>query len=813
MREDQVSNGVTFLTHPKVQNAPFEERLVFLRNKGLTEDEIQEAVRRSKGSGDEKSGESNTESHTPGTPGASDQHGGQQPQNNAPPHFPRAVTVPPPPVQDESSWVSKYLVPGTLALSAGAGMAFLYKTMVLKENMGGPRQWFGPGPPPPGVYGPGMPMQQQQQMQGQPMQQQQQMLQNPFEATNNGQQQIPQNATNAASINNNKSLPGAPGAMEALVSQGKPIPSLAQFEKDQASGRESNSTSVVPYESGSMFGSAPYASGQTFGGDLTATGFGGSDESRGFSSIIAKQTELLQDVSNSLKSVTTQLADIKSEQMLGGGGFGMSTSGSTQAMLANLSQTTSDLKAEMNTLKMLILSGKLGGSNGGTPNEDEIRKLLGPIDEKLAQQQQNRNQLDQLIKATSGATSEETAPTAAEEEQPQADPEPETDEKIAQEKIHASRTALAEMVKACPADKLRPAVNILLLYLRNLAKDPEVPRYGRIARTNQSYINNLGEVEHHLELLKANGFEERNPGGFVRAPTLEWSEKWRENKDKWALQVLKDTITNLETVNKQGASAAPAATSAPAASPTPPPVASTPTPPPQATTSSPSSTSVASKPKQSSFVAPPFTIPSVPSPPLSSATESASSQAANDVRSTPAQQANGSTETSSEEPRYPLSYSEICKYVQKGQEPPGIKKVPDSLSGDPPSAATMAPLRKPWERQENATQDEQPEQENTFQSFAQNGAVNPAPQDVVQDVPYDYAGYGGYQHNGYGGYSKATIEEINEDQDPSEAAPEAAGGEFKSEESSAPSINSSVPTSGLPFPEVETSSEVASVAP
>ena len=46
LREPQVENAVKFLTNPKVTNAPLSQKLAFLQNKGLTEKEVAESLRR-----------------------------------------------------------------------------------------------------------------------------------------------------------------------------------------------------------------------------------------------------------------------------------------------------------------------------------------------------------------------------------------------------------------------------------------------------------------------------------------------------------------------------------------------------------------------------------------------------------------------------------------------------------------------------------------------------------------------------------------------------------------------------------------------
>ncbi|OWY92894.1 hypothetical protein PHMEG_00037904, partial [Phytophthora megakarya] len=51
MREEMVENGLKFLQHPNVQSTPLSERVSFLENKGMTKEEIQEAIERHQNGG------------------------------------------------------------------------------------------------------------------------------------------------------------------------------------------------------------------------------------------------------------------------------------------------------------------------------------------------------------------------------------------------------------------------------------------------------------------------------------------------------------------------------------------------------------------------------------------------------------------------------------------------------------------------------------------------------------------------------------------------------------------------------------------
>lgn len=46
LREDLVNSSVNFLNHPKVKPSPLSQKMAFLQKKGLTQEEIQEALNR-----------------------------------------------------------------------------------------------------------------------------------------------------------------------------------------------------------------------------------------------------------------------------------------------------------------------------------------------------------------------------------------------------------------------------------------------------------------------------------------------------------------------------------------------------------------------------------------------------------------------------------------------------------------------------------------------------------------------------------------------------------------------------------------------
>jgi peroxin-14 len=49
IRQELVQSAINFLKDPQVQNSPLQKRVAFLESKGLTSDEIEEALRQVKG--------------------------------------------------------------------------------------------------------------------------------------------------------------------------------------------------------------------------------------------------------------------------------------------------------------------------------------------------------------------------------------------------------------------------------------------------------------------------------------------------------------------------------------------------------------------------------------------------------------------------------------------------------------------------------------------------------------------------------------------------------------------------------------------
>jgi hypothetical protein len=242
--------------------------------------------------------------------------------------------------------------------------------------------------------------------------------------------------------------------------------------------------------------------------------------------------------------------------------------------------------------------------------------------------------------------------------------------------IKASREALAKMcVGAENKADLAKGLNMLLMYIRNLRKDPDVPRFRRIAKQNSNYKKSLESVKGHVEFLQSLGFVERSGGyaGRNAGGVLEWSEEWLSSAADWANDVLDDAITNLEAAKKD--------------------------------------VNETNSPARENPAADAATLPasnvSAPSPAVSQS--SSAMQAAHAVISGGGEETKSNSDATPDVPlstgeeaaaAQPMSYVDVMKMVQEGKTPPGVKQIPNKLSADAnelAGQATSTPPPKPWE--------------------------------------------------------------------------------------------------------------------
>jgi hypothetical protein len=115
MREDLINSALSFLSDPKVQDAPLTKKVSFLESKGMTSEEIEEALARANG---KSTGSAQTATATAGTMA----------------HQPIMVQKPPPvPVRPSYDWKDVF-IGAVLAGGLGYGAWTLAKVRQKKKK-------------------------------------------------------------------------------------------------------------------------------------------------------------------------------------------------------------------------------------------------------------------------------------------------------------------------------------------------------------------------------------------------------------------------------------------------------------------------------------------------------------------------------------------------------------------------------------------------------------------------------------------------------------------------------------------------------
>ncbi|ETI55086.1 hypothetical protein F443_02214 [Phytophthora nicotianae P1569] len=191
------------------------------------------------------------------------------------------------------------------------------------------------------------------------------------------------------------------------------------------------------------------------------------------SSAIQKQTEELSKLSSSLDE---KERDLQSKTLL-------TTQISSALAEQSNAQSIAELKAEISTLKTLLLSKK-------AENSDESNVKL--------EKESNGHTKKQSV-TTIGSNNTEAATTSGNSQQPSVVPQVSKAERM--------EMALKKLRTENSLEQLKLAAGILSMYVKNLVENPDVPRYRRIAPGNANFKQKIEPLKHHEELLKSIGFE------------------------------------------------------------------------------------------------------------------------------------------------------------------------------------------------------------------------------------------------------------------------------------------------------------------
>eukprot|EP00903_Cladosiphon_okamuranus_P007143 g6937.t1 len=526
MREEQVANGVNFLVHPKVKTAPLSQRISFLENKGLTPEEIQVALSRVEaGQGDLSA-----------TAGG----GGGDPATSSAP-FSAEASVP--------LW-RQVAVPGALVVGAVGALGTYYAASRSSER-GGPNHQSG--------------------------------------------ELSHANGTTAAAGRIPYSSGGAGAEPRGMLAEGEDAASAAAHaEGAYSQERLAHSQRLLPFDGGSVADAGPGPGPGEEASSLL------SGEFRRLAETMEQQTGHLVEAVGAMKALAS-----RAEQ------------DSSSLLAARVSSHTSELRAELGTIKQLLLlqarveggvaapaagggaaiAAASGTGNGGGERAKTMAMASPEIGADGAEYKRGRSGEgiggggDEGVK---GATENQAnglggannrLPSAKDLEREKA--EEAADKLAAEEGVLAAtarrkdvaRAALAALLADNAPQAAKDGIAMLRMLVANLVNQPNVPRYRRIATSNDNFKKRLLPLEGHRAMMEAVGFK---PKGSL------WEWTWHEDSGPSASSnnkaVLEDVVKAIDALVRPNgpplSSAAPAvlATAAPtpaSTSLTPPALAST----------------------------------------------------------------------------------------------------------------------------------------------------------------------------------------------------------------------------------------------
>ncbi|TMW66820.1 hypothetical protein Poli38472_011936 [Pythium oligandrum] len=195
----------------------------------------------------------------------------------------------------------------------------------------------------------------------------------------------------------------------------------------------------------------------------------------------------LQDVSSAIQSQTAELTklcttiDRKEEEL-------EAKQTASKLITSKISeqatmQAIAELKAEVSTLKALLMTKQSGEVNSSA--------LVSGLSKTGASVVQSANESAGTVNDLKSfpSTTAFTPPVPRESA------------------AQRMENALKKFRQENPVDQLKLASGILIMYVKNLVDNPDVPRYRRIAPANANFKQKIEPLKHHDELLKSIGFE------------------------------------------------------------------------------------------------------------------------------------------------------------------------------------------------------------------------------------------------------------------------------------------------------------------
>eukprot|EP00940_MAST-03C_sp_MAST-3C-sp2_P001121 g1121.t1 len=269
------------------------------------------------------------------------------------------------------------------------------------------------------------------------------------------------------------------------------------------------------------------------------------------------------------------------------------------------------------------------------------------------------------------------------------------------------RTAFEKLCASNSQSSLDSAKPVFQLYLANLVKHPDVPRYRRISTSNKSFKDSVAELKSHEDVLAALGFKTRGIHWEYRpSDTDEVREKFVPLVDACRKMLVAAVSTHADsdlppvpvptphaaTVIAEAAAHATVPSVSPARHPV---------------TTDVDSANTADRLHASSAMSKRDDEDAALETSVSEDTIAPSSVALDEKRDSKTAAAGGSADAASplskirtsdarNKDGVPKNISEVYAMLQRGEKLPGVRKIPDRLSEDSPSTSSAPAIPKPW---------------------------------------------------------------------------------------------------------------------
>jgi hypothetical protein len=223
-------------------------------------------------------------------------------------------------------------------------------------------------------------------------------------------------------------------------------------------------------------------------------------------------------------------------------------------------------------------------------------------------------------------------------------------------------------------DKAKP---VLRLYLSNLIKLPDVPRYRRISTTNRSFKNSIAVLKEHENILSALGFQTRGSNWEYR-PNCDDLEKFvplLKAGQAMIMNAVSSSVSEVPSLPKRKVPSSPKREVLP------------------------SQQTIKTEPHVPYVVKPTTSTTTTPSPTKTVVkTTDDKDEKIKEVKvSVDEDRKVESLDTETLTKEAPKSLSEVYEMLQRGEKLPGVRDIPDRISSDTPSKSLQMSGPKPWD--------------------------------------------------------------------------------------------------------------------